>query len=95
MALSEGVMLKIKVQPKSSRNEIIGLEGDYLKIKVIAPPIEGEANKAVINLLVKKLKIPKSQIAIISGHKSKLKTIYLSGINQQEVEKTEWTAKKH
>jgi uncharacterized protein (TIGR00251 family) len=70
-----------KILPKSSRNEIMGMDVGILKIKVTAPPVEGMANRAVIELVSKELKIPKKDIEIISGDKSKNKRIRVHGIS--------------
>ncbi|QTA93703.1 DUF167 domain-containing protein [Desulfonema magnum] len=74
---SDGVMFKIFVQPKSSKNAIVGLHGDALKIKLTAPPVDGAANKMCIKYLSKCLGIPKSLIEIRSGHTGRTKQILL------------------
>ncbi len=74
--------VEARIVPKSSRNEIIGLEGGIVKIKVTAPPVEGMANRAVIELISKKLKVPKKDIEIISGDKSKNKRIRVHGVSR-------------
>ncbi len=82
----EGVLLKIHVQPKASRNSIAGIFNGALKIKVQAPPADGAANKACIALLSKLLKVPKSHISIKSGHKSRDKTLKLKGLSIDEAQ---------
>ena len=72
---SRGVVLKVVIQPRSSKNMIVGLYGDRLKIKVTAPPVEGEANKRCIQFLAKCLSVPRSTLEIISGHNSRNKKI--------------------
>ncbi len=78
------VHIMVKLSPRSSRNQIIGKEGDYYKIKVTTPPVGGKANKSLINLLSKKLGVPKGSIEIISGKGSRLKSILINGIPQNE-----------
>lgn len=95
MTGSEGVMIKIRVQPKASKDEIVGWDGSALKIRVVAPPVEGEANKAVISLLAKRLKVAKSAISITSGQNSRIKTVFLSGLTEQEIRSFQWDTKKH
>jgi uncharacterized protein len=73
--------IEARIIPKSSRNEIIHLEGGIIKIKVTAPPVDGMANRAVIELISKGLKIPKKDIEIISGEKSKNKKIRIYGVS--------------
>ncbi len=77
--------IRVKLLPKSSRNQIVGREGDHFKVKVTAPPIEGRANKALIDLLAKKLRVPKGSIEIISGKRSRLKSIRIEGLSQEEI----------
>ncbi len=69
-----------KIIPKSSRNEIVREESGLVKIKVTSPPVDGKANKAVIDLLSKQLKVSKKDIHIISGEKSRNKKIRVYGI---------------
>ena len=75
----DGVTFKIKVQPGAGKNEIVGVQGDALKIKINAPPVKGKANKALIDFLVKQLGVKKSEVEIISGHTSKIKKIKVLG----------------
>jgi len=74
---SQGIVLKVFVQPRSAKNMIAGQHGDALKIKLTAPPVDGAANKMCIQYLAKFLKIPKSSLEIISGHTSRTKRILL------------------
>ena len=72
-----GILLKVFIQPRSSKNMITGLHGDALKIKLTAPPVDGAANKMCIQYLAKSLKIPKSSLKIISGQTSRKKTVLI------------------
>jgi len=72
-----GVTFRVFVQPRSSKNMISGLYKDSLKIKLMAPPVEGAANKMCIEYLAKCLEVPKSSLEIISGHTSRTKNILL------------------
>ena len=71
----DGVMIDVVVQPKSSRDEIAGMHGDRLKIKLTAPPVDGKANAALIAFLAKKLGIAKSRIVIVRGETGRRKTL--------------------
>ena len=82
------VTLKVRLQPRASRDEIDGLLGDALKIKVTAPPVEGRANKAVKKLLAVRLGLPPSQIEMIAGERSREKLLRISGISRAEMEKS-------
>ena len=80
---SNGLIIKLKIVPNSSRNELI-IEDDFLKVKVTAQPIDNKANKALVEFLAKQFKIPKSYIEIIKGNTSKEKTILISNINDTQ-----------
>ena len=81
----EGIYTEVdaRIIPKSSRNEIIG--GDIIRIKVTSPPVDGKANKAVVSLLSKQLKVSKKDIQIVSGEKSRNKKIRVYGISKSEI----------
>lgn len=79
--------IRVKLIPRSSKNQIVGREGELIKIKVTAPPIEGQANKALIELLSKKLKKPKSHIHITAGKTNKMKNIKIKDCSPKEIEK--------
>jgi len=76
----ENIILKVYLQPKSSKNETVGPYRDGVKIKITAPPIEGKANKSLIQFLSKELGISPSQLEIIKGQRSREKTLSISGI---------------
>ncbi|MBS0616296.1 MAG: DUF167 domain-containing protein [Verrucomicrobia bacterium] len=76
------MIIMIKVIPKASRTEIVGWEGEYLKIRVKGVPEKGEVNLALIDFLSEKLGIAKSRIEIISGQTSRLKRVKIEGIEQ-------------
>ena len=78
---------KVKVQPGAAKNEIIGVQGDVLKIKINAPPVKGKANKALIDFLAKELGVKKSEVEILSGHTSRVKTIKVGGEGSKIEEK--------
>ena len=71
----EGLVLKIFVLPRSSKNMLAGRHGDALKIKLTAPPVEGAANKMCITFLARHLGLPKSSLEIVSGHAGRTKLI--------------------
>jgi len=78
---NEYIELFINARPASSKNEIVGIFDDTLKIKIKAPAVEGAANKELIKFLSKQFKVSKSDIEIVSGTNSKRKKIKMP-INQ-------------
>ena len=80
-----GILLTVRIVPNSSKDEIVKT-GNEIKIKITEQPVEGKANKALIEFLSKKLKIPKSTIEIVRGRTSKEKTLLLKTDNVKKIE---------
>ena len=74
---SDGLLIRIKIVPNSSKNDLI-IENEFIKVKVTAQPIENKANKALIEFLSKRFKVPKTSIEIVKGDTSKEKTLLFS-----------------
>jgi len=83
---AEGVVLRVLVQPRSSRNQLVGLQGDSLKVKLCSPPVEGAANKSCCEYLAKLFGISKSRVTLIAGDKARQKRILLRNIDLATVE---------
>jgi uncharacterized protein (TIGR00251 family) len=75
----EEIILKIYLQPKASKNEIVGPYRDGIKVKVTAQPVEGKANEALIKFLAKEFKMSASSVEILKGHHSREKIIRIGG----------------
>jgi len=82
---SDGVLFKVWVQPRASKNQVVGQYEDCLKVKLTAPPVEGAANKECIAFLAKQLGVPKSRIQIVSGQTGRKKMIRVLKIGKEEV----------
>jgi uncharacterized protein (TIGR00251 family) len=73
----DGLVLRLYIQPKASRDSIIGLHGDELKVAITAPPVDGQANAHLVKFLAKQFRVAKNQVLIEKGelaaiNKSKL-----------------------
>ncbi len=77
----EGILIEVKVEPRSSRKGISGVMGDMLKVKLTAPPVEGEANDQLIEVISEATGVRKSDVRIVRGHSSKKKTVEIKGIS--------------
>lgn len=73
----DALILKIKVEPRSSRSGIVGQYGDAIKVKLTSPPVDGKANTELIEVLAKEYGISKKDVEIISGFNSKNKLVRL------------------
>lgn len=82
---SEGVVLRIRLQPRSAPCAIAGVGGEYLKVRVNAPPVEGAANEACRSFLAKQFRIAKGRVIILSGEKSREKRILLRDVRKDVI----------
>ncbi len=82
-AHGDGCSLAVKVVPGAKRDEITGLLGTALKIRVSAPPEDGKANQAVCRLLAEALQIPRTAVLVIHGHTRPQKRIAIQGLTPQ------------
>ena len=82
----DGLVLNIKIAPNASKNEIIKSEEGF-KLKITAQPIDGKANKAVIEFLSKNFKIQKTSFEIIRGETSKEKTVLIKCNDEEKLQK--------
>jgi uncharacterized protein (TIGR00251 family) len=82
----EGVVFKAAIQPKAAKNEIVGLKGDALKVKLTAPPVEGAANRMCVEFLARCLKVRKSDIEIVRGKGSRNKQVLVRSATRKKIE---------
>lgn len=71
----EDLLLRLYLQPKASRDQLVGLHGEALKITITAPPVDGKANAHLIKFLSKQFKVAKSAILIEKGLQSRHKLV--------------------
>lgn len=81
---NEGIIVKLRISPNAKKNEIIK-DGDIIKVKITALPIDGKANKALVEFFAKNFKIPKTSIEILKGETSKEKTILFKTMDEDKV----------
>lgn len=80
----DGVVLQLKISPNASKNAILK-DDTGIKVKLTAQPIEGKANKALVEFLSKQLKIPKTSIEILRGEASKDKILLLKNVDNDKI----------
>jgi len=76
--------VNVRVMPRSSKNEICW-EGDALKVRLTAPPVDGAANAALLKFLAARLKLPQSALQIVQGAASRQKVIQIDGMTHEEL----------
>ena len=82
-----GVIVEILLQPRASRNELAGVQGGRLKIKVTSPPIEGKANEKLCEFLADLMGIGKKRVQVIAGHTARVKRVSIADISLDDVRK--------
>lgn len=75
----DAVILSLRIQPKASRDQIAGIQGDRLKIRITAPPVDGKANEHLQAFLAKTFRVSKSQVELLSGETGRDKRIRIVG----------------
>lgn len=86
-SIKGGVRLHLFIQPKASRNEVVGPHNGEIKIKLSAPPVDGKANEELIEFLSKIFSVPKRQITLLKGETNRHKTVEIANVSPDEAEK--------
>src|SRR5216684_4040518 len=79
------VSFTVRVQPRASRDEIVGEYQDGLKIRLTAPPVDDRANEALCKLLATRLKVPLAAVRIASGERSRTKRVEVLGVTTEMI----------
>jgi uncharacterized protein (TIGR00251 family) len=77
--------IRIRLTPRSARDDVLGFEGDVLRARVTAPPVEGRANEALLRLLSDALGVAKSSLCIVRGQRSREKLVAVEGLDAAEL----------
>ena len=83
----EGIVITVKAVPRASRTEVAGAEGEWLRVRVKAPPVDGKANDALVKFFAETLGAPKGSVAIVSGDTGRLKRVRVSGVSADAARK--------
>ena len=79
-----GVLLRLRIQPTASRDEVTGVMGDSIKVRLAAPPVDGAANEALVDLLASRLRVPRSAVELVSGRQGRIKLVSVKGLSVDE-----------
>jgi len=80
-----GVTMAVRVTPRARKNEVVGVAGEALKVKLAAPPVEGAANATLCAFLAEKLGVRKGAVSLIAGQTSRQKVVRVEGVTTDEV----------
>ena len=83
----KGVVLRVQVQPGAGREAVVGTHGDALKIRVVAPPVSGRANEAVLALVERELGAAKGTVTLTAGKTSRQKRVAIEGVDPEEFDR--------
>ncbi len=75
MVTREDIILDVRIQPRASKDEIVGFHGNRLKIRITAPPVDGKANQHLIAYLASVFKVPRRDIVLLAGETGREKRI--------------------
>ncbi len=78
-ARADGLIVRVRVQPRGSRDALEGRAGGRLRVRLTAPPVDGAANEACRSLFAKLLEVSRRDVELTSGHKSRDKTLHIKG----------------
>ncbi|MCU6668658.1 DUF167 family protein YggU [Enterobacteriaceae bacterium H4N4] len=80
---ADGLVLRLYIQPKASRDAIVGLHGDELKVAITAPPVDGQANTHLVKYLAKQFRVAKGQVVLEKGELGRHKQVKI--VNPQHI----------
>jgi len=83
-SVSDGCVLTVKACPRANRTEIAGIDTEWLRVRIQAPPVDGKANAELVRFFAEKLNLPKRAVEILSGGAGRLKRVKLHGITEQD-----------
>ena len=85
VATDGSLLLRLHVQPRAAHDQVAGLQGEALKLRLTSPPVDGKANKAVLAALARLLDLPKSCLSLRSGLQSRTKTVRIENADEAQL----------
>lgn len=82
---SSHARINVYVQPRASKNEIAGMHGDALKIRLTAPPVDNAANAALVEFIAGKVGVPKGRVRVVAGATARRKVVEIAGMTLDAV----------
>ena len=80
----DGVVLTVKAVPRAARSEIAGIDDEWLRVRIKAPPVDGKANEALVKFFAEFFAVPKGSVGIISGDTARLKRVRINGMTAEK-----------
>jgi uncharacterized protein (TIGR00251 family) len=79
--------IEVRLRPRGSRDELLGMRDGVLQARVTAPPVDGKANRALCRLIAKRVGVAPSKVSVVRGAKSRDKLVRVEGIDAATLEK--------
>lgn len=76
---TDSALLRVRVQPRASRDEVVGWDGVTLRVRVSAAPVDGEANEALVAFLARSFRVPRSAVTLVRGAHGRDKLVRIQG----------------
>jgi hypothetical protein len=83
--VTENAIVVVRVTPRAGRDEVVGWQGDELRVRLRTPPVDGRANAALVGLLASRLNVPPSSIELVSGATARVKRLRVEGLSGPEL----------
>jgi uncharacterized protein (TIGR00251 family) len=84
--VDEGLRFAVHVQPRAKKTEVAGVYGNALKVRVAASPVEGAANRALVEFIARQLSVPRHAVEIVSGSTGRQKIVQVRGVTVQQLQ---------
>ena len=78
--MTESEVIRVRVQPRASRDEVVGWREDTLRLRVTAPPLDDRANDAVVLLIARAAGVPRSAVSVVRGERRRDKLVRVAGV---------------
>jgi len=84
-ANARSTRVSVRLTPRAGRDEVLGFDGDVLRVRVAAPPVDGRANEALTRLLAARLGVAHSAVEVVGGHTARTKVVAIEGLDLAEL----------
>jgi hypothetical protein len=85
LVAKERIKIEVRLTPRASRDEVVGMRSGVLRVRVTAPPVDGKANEALRRLIAKRLGLAKGRVTIERGERGRLKLLRIEGADAEAV----------
>jgi uncharacterized protein (TIGR00251 family) len=80
--MADELTILVRVIPRASKSEVVGMVEGHLKVRIAAPPVDGAANAELVKLLSRYFNVPKREVELVSGETSRVKKVKITGLNE-------------